>query len=57
MKNVWIDIGDTDVVIFDSSDGQPIVGWADDIEWGLKEAYEYAERWNFNVTHEVRPMI
>lgn len=57
MKNVWIDIGDTDVVIFDSHDGQPIVGWANDTEWGLKEAYKYAELWNFNVTHEVRPMI
>lgn len=56
MKNVWIDIDNKHVVLFDSHDGQPILGWAGDVEWGLKEAYAYAARRDFNVTHETRPL-
>jgi hypothetical protein len=57
VKKVWIDISEGHVVLFDSHSGEPIVGWADDEDWGLKEAYAYVERYGFHVTHEVRPLV
>jgi hypothetical protein len=57
VKNVWIDISEDIVVLFDSHTGQPITGWEGDQAWGLREAYKYVERWGFHVTHETVPLI